>query len=151
MLRSAPGRGSSCNPSTRCLTKRLRHLPTVAFVECSDRATAVFVNPVAQRKTTRARNARAGFTRLRLARRSSAHFSSSPTSSFAFGRPVRAMRPLRHAPLTFCGFLSSRALVPPPLTPVVPPPDNPPVVEGETSRASVHQPPHWVGLQNLRP
>jgi hypothetical protein len=54
MVRGAPGRGSSSNPSSRFATKRLRHLPTVCLVTRSSRATAVFVFPAAHPRISRA-------------------------------------------------------------------------------------------------
>ena len=55
IIRGAPGRGSSYRPSTRSLTKRSRHFPTVTLLVCSNRATSVFVSSSAQRSTIFAR------------------------------------------------------------------------------------------------
>ena len=57
--RGVPGRGSSSSPSRRRRTKRFRHLPTVAPVTCTWRATSVLLRPAAQSSTMRARKASA--------------------------------------------------------------------------------------------
>ena len=58
IVRGAPGRGSSSNPSSRCARNRRRHLPTVGSVISSTAATCLFERPSAA-STMRARRARA--------------------------------------------------------------------------------------------
>ena len=59
IVRGAPGRNSSSNPSTPRSTKRRRHLPTVCAVTRSPAATALLLKPEAHPNTIRARNAKA--------------------------------------------------------------------------------------------
>lgn len=59
MVRGAPGRGSSCKPSSPRSRNRLRHLPTVSRVVLSLLATATSESPPAHAKTMRARSASA--------------------------------------------------------------------------------------------
>src|SRR6201993_600865 len=56
--RGAPGRGSSCSPSSRSLTKRARHLPTICGVTRSLCATVWLSTSSAHLRIIRARRAR---------------------------------------------------------------------------------------------
>src|SRR5262245_960814 len=93
-VRGAPGRGSSSNPSSRRVTKRRRHFPTVGWVTRSSRATAVWVFPAAHPRITRARKAVACAVFGRRAQFSSAPRSSALTSNVGIGRPSRRIRVL---------------------------------------------------------
>ena len=59
IVRGAPGRGSSDNPSRRRATNRARHFPTVAGCTPTSAATSLFVAPPAHANTIRHRNANA--------------------------------------------------------------------------------------------
>jgi hypothetical protein len=59
IVRGAPGRGSSVNPSTRSRTNRDRHLRTVSRDTAKLAATSVFDRPCAHSNTIRDRNANA--------------------------------------------------------------------------------------------
>jgi len=59
IVRGLPGRGSSCNPSSRRSTNRVRHFRTVFGLQAKRVAIAVFVSPSAAANTTRQRNASA--------------------------------------------------------------------------------------------
>src|SRR5262249_20736152 len=89
IVRGAPGRGSSYRPSSRARTKRLRHFPMVCARVCSLRATTVLANPSPHSKMIRARRARFGRVRARVASDSKLSRSASVNTSEAFGRPVR--------------------------------------------------------------
>ena len=79
IVRGAPDRGSSCNPSTRRSTKRRRHLPTVALSRPSLAATSMFWPPSAQASTIRALSASA----CAVLRRVVNAFSSARSSSLS--------------------------------------------------------------------
>ena len=91
MLRGAPGRGSSTNPSSRSVTNRERHLPTVGRETRSSAATSVLLAPAAQASTIRERSANRWELFGRRAQRASVSPSSSVTTNSAFGRPLAAM------------------------------------------------------------
>jgi hypothetical protein len=57
IVRGLPGRGSSCNLSSRCVAKRPRHLLTVVFEQPIRAAMSIVLRPSAAAKTIRHRNA----------------------------------------------------------------------------------------------
>jgi hypothetical protein len=59
IVRGAPGRGSSLNPSNRCATNRERHLATVSRATPNSAAISVFDRPCAHASTIRDRCANA--------------------------------------------------------------------------------------------
>src|SRR5438552_438050 len=89
IVRGAPGRGSSSRPSSRLARNRLRHFPTVCFVNRRCRATRVFVSSAAHARITRARCASAWAVVGRRAQRSSVSRSSSVSAKGGIGRPIR--------------------------------------------------------------
>jgi hypothetical protein len=86
--RGLPGRNSSCKPSMRRATKRRRHLPTVASVVPTRRATALLVAPVAHARTMLARRTSAAGSERDRAIDCNCACSSSLSASSAFGRPI---------------------------------------------------------------
>jgi hypothetical protein len=92
IVRGAPGRGSSTNPSKRDATNRRRHVPTVCGHTPNSAATCLFAFPSAQPSTIRLRNARACDHFARRDQRSNVSRSSSVNTTSATGRPVRATR-----------------------------------------------------------
>jgi hypothetical protein len=95
IVRGAPTRGSSYNPSRRWSTNCTRHFATVVFVVRRRRATTVS-EASTQANTMRARNAIARLTRARLVRRISSACSLSVITTSARGRPSFAMPMLDH-------------------------------------------------------
>jgi hypothetical protein len=92
IVRGTPGRGSSTSPSSRRVTNRARHLPTVGSDTPSSAATCLLVAPVAHASTIRHRNANAWELLARRDQRSSVWRSSSVKINGALGRPVLAIR-----------------------------------------------------------
>jgi hypothetical protein len=92
IVRGAPGRGSSTSPSSRRVTNRDRHLPTVGSDTPSSAATCLLVAPVAHASTIRQRNANAWELLARRDQRPSVARSSSVKINGALGRPVLAIR-----------------------------------------------------------
>src|ERR1700752_2786526 len=90
--RGAPGRGSSCSPSSRSLTKRARHLPTICGVTRSLWATVWLSTSSADLGIMRARRAGGGALRARRAIDSSLSCSLLLNTKSAFGRPLRIRR-----------------------------------------------------------
>src|SRR5262249_42220820 len=90
IVRGAPGRSSSTNPSNRLATNRARHLPTVAGTIPSPAATCLLSKPSAHPSTIRDRNANDCAHLTRRDQRSNCARSSSANSNTAFGRPVLA-------------------------------------------------------------
>ena len=88
MVRGAPGRGSSSNPSTRRVTKRARQRPTIWGETRSFLATVWLSRPRAHAKTMRARRATWGAVRARWANESSACCSGVVNTNGTFGRPI---------------------------------------------------------------
>jgi hypothetical protein len=86
--RGTPGRGSSWRPSSRCATKRARHLHTVCGVTPSFLATTWLGSPAAQASTMRARNAKAWAVVRRLAKLRSVSSSASLKVKTDKGRPM---------------------------------------------------------------
>src|SRR5918995_1448334 len=91
ILLGAPGRGSSTSPSSRRVTNRDRHLPTVGSDTPSSAATCLLVAPVAHASTIRQRNANAWELLARRDQRTSVSRSLSVRINGAFGRPVLAI------------------------------------------------------------
>src|SRR5262245_29782116 len=92
--RGAPGRGSSSSPSSRRVTNRARHLPTICLVTPKRVATVVLDTPVAHASTIRARNASACAVfgrRPPTARASRAPRLSPPTPPSAVRPPCRLL------------------------------------------------------------
>src|SRR6516165_10117460 len=89
--RGAPGRGSSCSPSSRSLTKRARHLPTICGVTRSLCATVWLSTPSAHLRIIRARRASGGALRERRAIDSSLSRSISLNTNSTLGRPLRIL------------------------------------------------------------
>src|SRR5712692_9194510 len=87
--RGAPARGSSRSPSSRWVTKRLRHFPTAGRLSFSSALTTVLVFSCAQASTTRARCARACADFGRRAHRSKVSRSSLLSFKIGSGRPLR--------------------------------------------------------------
>ena len=87
IVRGAPGRGSSSNPSSRFATNRARQRPTVWRVTRTGGATAAFGAPAAQASTIRARCASPCAVVGRRAHRSSVSVSSAVNTSGTLGRP----------------------------------------------------------------
>jgi hypothetical protein len=89
IVRGAPGRGSSTNPSSRWATKRARHLVTVGRERPSRSATSVLEVPSAQASTIRQRSASAWALLRRRDHRSSVARSSVDSTSGASLGPRR--------------------------------------------------------------
>ena len=91
IVRGAPGRGSSANPSKRSSTNRCRHLPTVCGHTPNSAATSLLDLPSAQPNTIRHRCASACDDFARRAHRCNVSRSSSVNTNSATGRPLRAI------------------------------------------------------------
>ena len=98
IVRGAPGRGSSCSPSSRHCAKRRRHLPTVTGWQSSTAAIALFDVPSAAARTMRQRSASAWADVGRRAHRSSVSRSSSLRTMVTVGRPIRVLMTLQSLP-----------------------------------------------------
>ena len=103
MRRGAPLRGSSSRPATPSATNRERHLPTVALVRRSSRATWLFEQPLLQRSTISARTAKPCAVLRRVVQRSNVARSSGVIVNSTSGRPrpvrtARASSPGTHPP-----------------------------------------------------
>src|SRR5664279_4174194 len=101
IVRGAPGRGSSSNPSSRLATNRARHLLTVAGTTPNFVATCVLSSPCAQASTIFDRSANDCADFARLDQRSNCSLSSSLNVNSAFGRPVLATSPFYELPHKF--------------------------------------------------
>jgi hypothetical protein len=88
-LRGAPGRGSSCRPSSRFWANRRRHLPTVAGCTLRRVPASVLPNPSAQASTIWQRTAKDCSLLGRRAQRSSVARSSSLSSNASAAGPRR--------------------------------------------------------------
>ena len=94
IVRGAPGRGSSANPSSRFSTNRRRHIPTVCGQTPKSAATCLLVLPAAQPNTIRHRCANACEDFARRAHRCNVSRSSSVNTNSATGLPLLATHPV---------------------------------------------------------
>ena len=94
IARGAPGRGSTYRPSSRSRTKAAPPLPEGLRPRVQSRATPVLASPSPHSKMIRARRARCGRVRARVASDSKLSRSAAVNTSGAFGRPVGISFPL---------------------------------------------------------